>query len=371
MSKGNVSIIGIGRLGICSALVWEKKGYNVVGVDIFPGYVDAINNRTFVSQEPSVSDWLKSCKNLKASTNLDEAVSHSDLLFILVATPTGVGEKSYDHSTLSRVLTSLNEKKIANKHVIIGCTVLPGYIAHTGRFLLRDCTNCTLSYNPEFIAQGDIINGFIKPDIVLIGEGNKVIGDRLEEMYTSSCENNPRICRMSPESAEITKLSVNCFITTKIAYCNMIGDIADHTPNANKFDILQAVGGDSRVGLKCLKPGYGFGGPCFPRDNRALANYARTVNINPLICEATDNSNKLHAQLMTTDFLHQNLDKYVFDDVAYKEGCKVPIIEESQKLEVGKGLVKAGKKVVIRDRKIIINEVINEFGNYFDYEVTD
>jgi len=74
---------------------------------------------------------------------------------------------------------------------------------------------------------------------------------------------------------------------------------------------------------------------------------------------------------MAEDLLKQNLDKYVFEDVAYKEGCKVPIIEESQKLEVGKQLVKAGKKVIIRDRKIIINEVINEFGNFFEYEITD
>jgi len=193
----------------------------------------------------------------------------------------------------------------------------------------------------------------------------------LEDIYKKGCENTPRICRMSAESAEITKLAVNCFITTKIAFCNMVGDIADHTPNADKFDILQAVGGDSRVGLKCMKPGYGFGGPCFPRDNRALANYARTLSVNPLIPEATDNSNKLHAQLMVQDFLKQNLDKYVFEDVAYKEKCQVPIIEESQKLEVAKLLVKAGKKVLIRDRKIIINEVILEFGSLFEYEITD
>jgi len=367
----NVTIIGIGRLGICTGLVWENKGYNVLGVDIVHPYVESINNKTFDSKEPKVTDYLKASKNLRATTSIDEGVNHSDLLFVLVDTPTGVGEKSYDHSKLSRVISSLNDRKLVNKHVIIGCTVLPGYIANTARILLRDCTNTTLSYNPEFIAQGDIINGFLKPDIVLIGQGNKEVGDRLEDMYLKVCENTPRICRMSPESAEITKLSINCFITTKIAFCNTIGDIADHTPNANKFDILQAVGGDSRVGLKCLKPGYGFGGPCFPRDNRALGNYARSVNINPLLPEATDQSNKLHAQLMIKDYLKQNLDKYVFEDVAYKEGCQVPIIEESQKLEVARGLVRAGKKVLIRDRKIIIREVILEFGNQFEYEITD
>jgi len=365
-----ISIIGIGRLGLCAALVWEKKGYSVLGVDIFPRYVEQINDRSFVSLEPLVSDMLKESKNLRATTNFDEALAFSDLIFILVATPTGVGEKSYDHSHLSRVLAQINDRKVSNKHVIIGCTVLPGYIANVGRYLLRDCVDTTLSYNPEFIAQGDIIRGFLAPDIVLIGEGNKDIGDRLEEVYRC-CENKPRICRMAPESAEITKLAVNCFITTKIAFCNLIGDIADRTPNANKFDILSAVGGDTRVGNKCLKPGYGFGGPCFPRDNRAIGNYSRSLGVEPMLPEATDNSNKLHAKIMVENFLRENKDKYEFENVAYKDDCLVPIIEESQKLEVAKGLVKHGKKVLIRDRKVVIAEVIKEFGNLFEYQIID
>ena len=82
---------------------------------------------------------------------------------------------------------------------------------------------------------------------------------------------------MSPESAEICKLALYCFITTKISFANMIGALADVTDAADKFDILRCVGDDQRVGPKCLRPGYGFGGPCFPRDNRALGAYARSV----------------------------------------------------------------------------------------------
>jgi len=371
MDPNNISIIGVGRLGICAALVWENKGYNVLGVDLFPSYIDAINNKVLESKEPRVMELLKASHNFRATSNIDEALNYSDMIFILVATPTGVSEKSYDHSHLSRVLSMINDRKVSNKHVIVGCTVLPGYLANVGRFLLRDCTNTSLTYNPEFIAQGDIINGFFNPDVVLIGEGCKEVGDRLETMYKKTCLNKPRICRMSPDSAEITKLAVNCFITTKIAFCNMIGDIADHTPNANKFDILAAVGGDSRVGNKCLKPGYGFGGPCFPRDNRALGYYAKSVGIMPLLPEATDNANKLHAKNMVQDFLKMNQDTYVFENVAYKEDCEVPIVEESQKLEVAKELVKAGKKVILRDRRLILREVILEFGHLFTYEFTD
>jgi UDPglucose 6-dehydrogenase len=148
---------------------------------------------------------------------------------------------------------------------------MPGYIARTGSYSLENCADCTLSYNPEFIAQGAIMQGLTKPDVVLIGEGSKGAGDILQQMYEGATTNLPRICRMSTASAEIMKLSVNCFVTTKKTFANMIGDIADATPGANKMEILAAVGGYSRVGSKCILPGYGFGGPSFLETIEPLA----------------------------------------------------------------------------------------------------
>ena len=176
---------------------------------------------------------------------------------------------------------------------------------------------------------------------------------------------------MSPQSAEIMKLSVNCFVTTKISFANMVGDIADATPGADKMAILAAVGGDSRVGGRCILPGYGFGGPCFPRDNRALGVYARKVGVKPEICEATDRYNRLHADIMAKTLLDQNLGEYVIRDVAYKPRCPVDIIEESQPLEVAKRLVQAGKKVTICDRSAIIELVRRTYGRMFDYTTCD
>ena len=209
--------------------------------------------------------------------------------------------------------------------------------------------------------------------MVLIGEGNKDAGDILQALYEAATVNSPRICRMSPQSAEIMKLSVNCFVTTKISFANMIGDIADATPGADKMDILTAVGGDSRVGTRCILPGYGFGGPCFPRDNRALGLYARKVGIEPEICDATDRYNRRHADIMAKSMLEQDLDEYVIRDVAYKPKCPVDIIEESQPLEVAKKIVQKGKKVTISDRSAIIELVRRTHGRMFSYciESTD
>ena len=272
-----LTVIGIGRLGLCTALAFEKAGYDVLGVDINPAYVNALNNKTFDSPEPHVNELLRQSTHFKATTSLDEGLNFSDLCYIMVDTPSTAAEQAYDHSKLSKVLAEINKRKVNDKHIVIGCTIFPGYIRSIGTFLLHDCVNTTLNYNPEFIAQGDIIRGLENPDIVLIGEGSTEAGDLLEDLYSKTCSNQPQICRMSTDSAEITKLAINCFITTKIAYANMIGDISDQTPGADKYAILKAVGGDKRVGHLYLKPGYGFGGPCFPRDNRALGSYAALV----------------------------------------------------------------------------------------------
>lgn len=365
----NITVIGIGKLGICTALCFEHAGYDVLGVDVTQSYVDQINNKKLNSSEPLVNEYLQESKRFKATTSLEEGLEFSDLYFIIVATPSTPHEEAYDHSALSKILFEINKRKVENKHIIICCTVFPGYIRNVGSDLLKDCKNISLSYNPEFIAQGNIIYGFENPDLVLIGEGSIQAGNVLEAIYKKICKNDSQICRMSPESAEITKLSINCFCTTKIAFANMIGDVAQMTPGANKDDILNTLGKDSRVGSKNLKYGYGFGGPCFPRDNRALGNYIKQVGINPLIPQSTDETNNLHKKLMVKKLLAENRDQYIFEDVNYKDNCNVVILEESQKLAVAQEIARKNKKVIIYDRKEVVSEVRQKFGNLFVYVI--
>eukprot|EP00339_Tiarina_fusa_P028783 CAMPEP_0117050450 /NCGR_PEP_ID=MMETSP0472-20121206/34827_1 /TAXON_ID=693140 ORGANISM="Tiarina fusus, Strain LIS" /NCGR_SAMPLE_ID=MMETSP0472 /ASSEMBLY_ACC=CAM_ASM_000603 /LENGTH=125 /DNA_ID=CAMNT_0004764225 /DNA_START=18 /DNA_END=392 /DNA_ORIENTATION=+ len=125
----------------------------------------------------------------------------------------------------------------------------------------------------------------------------------------------------------------------------MIGDIADATPGADKNDILSAVGADTRVGTKYLRPGYGFGGPCFPRDNRALGGYAEMIGVEPMLPRATDSYNKYHTQRQIKCLLDSGLEAFTFEGIGYKDPCPVPIIEESQKLVVASALARAGRQV--------------------------
>ena len=361
-----ITVIGVGRLGLGLALLIEKSGYNVVGVDVVKPYVDSLNSKTLQTKEPEYEKLLRESNNFRATVDLSEGLNHSDIIFIVVQTPNSGGDKFYDHSILSNILMKINEEKVENKHIIIGSTVMPKYTDEIGDFLLSDCKNCTLNYNPEFIAQGEIIKGFLNPDIVLIGTKSQDLGEKLREIYSKFVQTTPRYCIIPPLEAEITKITINGFITTKLSFANMISDVCDSI-GADKNKVLDSVGGDSRIGNKYFKSGYSFGGPCFPRDTKALAQFVEQSQINNELLLATTKYNEEHIEFQAQQLLTENRDEYLFENICYKENSKIPIIEEGAKLKIAKRLVEARKKVTIKDEKQLINEVKKEYGNIFNY----
>ena len=384
----NITVIGIGKLGLGFALLLERSGYNVLGVDIFQDYVNRINEKTIYFDEPGYDSLLQKSENLKATTSLQDGLYHSNIIFIIVQTPNGGGSRFYDHTILSNLLEKINKLKPENKHFIIGCTVMPKYIQDIGKQLIHQCKNATLSYNPEFVAQGDIVKGFENPDIILIGTESEPLKPVLKEIYNKMTKNEPKFCFMQPTEAEIVKISLNGFITTKISFANMISDLCDTLPNVNKSTVLEAIGSDSRIGTKYFRPGTSFGGPCFPRDTRALKQLMDQNGIQSNILQATTDYNNQHVVFQTEQLLSddktvfENMERlltchntdskshYVFSNVCYKDNSKIPIIEESAKLKIAERLVKHhNKSVTIKDVKPIINEVKKEFGSLFTYEI--
>jgi len=266
----NITVIGIGKLGLGFALLLERAGYNVLGVDIFQDYVNKINDKSIHFSEPKYNELLQNSRNLRATTNLQDGLAHSDIIFLIVQTPNGGGSRFYDHSILSNLLEKINRLRPENKHFIVGCTVMPKYIEDVATTILSDCNQCTVSYNPEFVAQGDIVRGFENPDIILVGTHSHNLKVALKEIYDKMTVSNPKYCFMTPTEAEIVKISLNGYVTTKISFCNMISDLCDTLPNVNKDTVLDAIGSDSRIGTKYFRSGTSFGGPCFPRDTKAL-----------------------------------------------------------------------------------------------------
>ena len=357
-----VTVVGVGRLGICFALTLERAGYDVLGVDISPDYVKQINTKELKSDEQDVEEYLQASNNFRATVDFQEGLEHSDVLYVVVATPS-LPDGRYDHRQLDAVvsqLVALKQATTVEKHFVICSTTMPGYCDTVQEKLSE--LGYVVSYNPEFIAQGTILRDQANPDMVLIGEGSTPAGDILQEMYENMTVSTPAIHRMSRTEAEITKISLNCFLTTKIAYANMVGDIVTKAGGSPDM-VLSAIGAESRVGSKYLRYGFGYGGPCFPRDNRALALYAADLGIDALISKASDESNREHLKFQVEECTAASLE---MPFVTYKP--ESTILTESQQLAYAVGLAQRGVKVHIKERATVIERVREVYGSLFTYE---
>jgi UDPglucose 6-dehydrogenase len=207
----------------------------------------------------------------------------------------------------------------------------------------------SVCYNPEFIALGNVINGLLEPDFVLIGESDPAAGDALEQFYRRYNRNKCRIARMSIISAELTKISVNSYITMKISFTNQLRMIAEKFPKADINTILDAIGTDTRIGHKYLRAGLSYGGPCFPRDNRLLAYTARQAGLQAPLAEASDKVNELTKSNLlekVTSLTSPGATVLVLG-MSYKPDTY--ITEESAGLHLAQTLKKQGRRVIVHD----------------------
>jgi nucleotide sugar dehydrogenase len=360
-----IGVIGVGRLGLCFALNAEAKGFDVIGADTDAGLISGINDRSHTSDEPGVNEALRTCTRLKCTYDVSAVLNpHRHLIFVLVATPSAA-DGGYDHSQVDAVASQLERfgKRADTVHLVIGCTTMPGYCNRLAERL--EPLNYTISYCPEFIAQGTIMRDQLSPDQVLIGEGGTAAGDAIEAFFRTFCDNVPAFCRMDRTSAEIAKIATNCFLTTKISFANSIGDLAIKA-GADPDAILHAIGADSRIGNKYLRYGFGFGGPCFPRDNRALGKFGDDIGYELLLSKATDEVNRRHLEFQFERYAHVSDETIVFDTVTYKKDSN--ILEDSQQLALALRLARAGRKVVVRERPSVLRILESSFPGLFILE---
>ena len=353
-----LSIIGLGKLGAPMAAVMAEKGHTVIGVDISPGFVNAINQGRAPVNEPGLEELVhKNRGRLAATTDCIDAVTATDVTFIIVPTPSeadGSFSLRYVLAAGDSIGQALRRK---NKYhlVTLSSTVMPG---STGGKLLPVLEHASgkrcgddfgLCYNPEFIALGSVIHDMLHPDMVLIGEYDARSGDILVDLYNGLCQSNPTISRMNFVNAELTKLSVNTFVTTKISYANMLARVCETLPGADVEVVTRALGTDSRIGRKYLKGALGYGGPCFPRDNQAFSALARGNGVPATLAEATDNLNRQQVPRLA-EMILSRLPKGGIAGIAglaYKPDTDV--IVESQGLLLAKYLLSRDTEVVVYD----------------------
>tara|TARA_Y100000589_G_scaffold14893_1_gene12121 strand:+ start:11449 stop:12594 length:1146 start_codon:yes stop_codon:yes gene_type:complete len=352
-----IGLIGAGRLGICLALLIERAGYNVLVSDIRPDYVDALNRKEIVTEEPDVQWLLKQTERFEATWENQRVIDECDFIICLVATPS-LNDGSYDISSVWNVVEDFkkSESKLNGKTLVVGCTTNPGDCEKFSEELSYFGVNVV--YNPEFIAQGTIVSDLQNADMVLIGGADDETYEFMQEIYSRIQASPPRWGRMSTTAAELVKIAVNCFLTMKISYANMVGEVMIQAGLADEIEgVMQAIGDDSRIGNKYLKFGYGFGGPCLPRDNRAFASFASKVGVKYNLGETTDNFNDEHAKFLCNYYLSKNKDSkpFYFRYVSYKEGTD--ILTESQQYRLCEDLLYQGYTCYVDDNESIITQL--------------
>lgn len=301
MGNKVLSVIGIGKLGLPLAAYYAYRDYKVIGVDVNKATVDAVNKGKTTIYEPGLEELLRNPHGrLTATTDIKFAVQNSDITFILVPTPSekhGGFSTKYAEEVARQIAEALKGKN--DFHVVVlTSTVLPGATEMVIKPILEKVSgkkcgiDFGLCYNPEFIALGSVIKDLSSPDAVLIGESDEKSGDILTEVYKTVCTNNPPVARMSPYSAELAKLALNVFVTTKISLANAFTEICEQLPGGDIDAVTRFLGLDSRIGPKYLKGGLGFGGPCFPRDNLAFIYLAQRLKTQAWLQDATHKVNR-------------------------------------------------------------------------------
>lgn len=356
-----IGVIGAGRLGICFALLCEQAGYDVLVSDIREDYVKDLNQKKIQTYEPEVEDLLRVSKNFRATTSNREVIDECDLIYTLVSTPS-LDDGSYDVSAVWSVVEDFKDVT-KKKYFVVGCTTNPG---DCNLFQKQVPSNVRVMYNPEFIAQGSIISDLKYADMVLLGvdgEESEIAKD-IRDIYKKIQTSRAIVCTMSTKSAEITKIAVNCFLTTKISYANMLGDVLVKAGCGDEITaVLSSVGCDSRIGKKYLGWGLGYGGPCLPRDNRAFAHFAKSVGLEYNLGYVTDGFNNEHAKTMADywDSANSHNLPFYFEFISYKKGTD--IIIESQQYRLALDLLDRGHKVYIQnDRRVTsqVSDYLNE-----------
>jgi len=379
MQDRAVSVIGLGKLGLCLAASFAKRGFDVLGVDVVPEVVNELNQGRTLLCEPGLPELLAEFggKRLRATLSHPEAIERTDVSCIMVHTPSD-DEGHFSNQFVLRALGSLGRAlKGSSKayHLfIINSTVMPSSMENEFIPLLENASGRKLNegfglcYSPELVALGSVVRDFLRPDVVAIGSSDERAGQWAEEVYRKLCENNPPMFHMSLINAEIFKMSLNCYVTLKISFANALANLCERIPGAHVDAITRALGADRRIGPHYLQGGLAFGGTCFPRDTRAYIVLAKRNGLDAALVEAAETVNRAqdrHLADLVLDEVGRSRQKTVSVlGLAFKPNTNV--IVESPAIKLIDVLVRQGVRVSAYD-PLAIENTRAVFGDKISY----
>ena len=283
-----ISVIGLGKLGLPFAFFLASHGNKILCYDKNKNILDSIKKKKTPFVEPHLEEYIqKYAKNVKVCKSVEDLIDITNVTFLVLPTPSqrdGSFSNQYILNVLKKIGKSLKNKR-NKKHLINVTSTLSPYscekilIPSLEKHNLKNEKDFLISYNPHFIAQGTTIYNLNNPDILLIGANSPVAERILINIYKKIYKKKNVFKSLNLLESEIAKLSVNTFITNKISFANYISELSENSQNTDASKILNVIGQDKRIGHAYMKIGTRFSGPCFPRDNKALANFANKIGI--------------------------------------------------------------------------------------------
>ena len=301
----NIGIIGSGYVGLVAAACFSEMGNEVTCVDVDENKISNLKNGIIPIYEPGLESLVKNNKSknrLFFTTNIDDALSKSEIIFIAVGTPMG-DDGSADLQYVLNVAESIGNN-MSHHLIVVDKSTVPVGTADKVRNVIQECLNnrgSKLTFdvvsNPEFLKEGAAIKDFMNPDRVVVGSNNEESCDKMKELYSPFTVSSDRFISMDIRSAEMTKYAANAMLATKISFINEISNICERV-GADVNHVRKGIGSDSRIGYKFIYPGCGYGGSCFPKDVKALINISSTVNYSPNLITAVEKVNDQQKQVL-------------------------------------------------------------------------
>jgi len=283
----NITVIGVGYVGLVTGVCFADLGNRVVCVDINEEKIAGLKQGIVPIYEPGLEELI--ARNVRAhrlsfTTSYAEGLKEAEFVFIAVGTPEGVdGEADLQYVRMAaRSIAEVMDHPL----IIVNKSTVPVGTGDWVADIVRECRNNDVEFavvsNPEFLREGSAISDFMYPDRVVLGSLNREAAEKVAQLYLPL---RAPIMITDLRTAEMIKYASNAFLATRISFINEIANICEAL-GADVKEVATGMGYDKRIGHAFLDAGVGYGGSCFPKDVKALAYMAEIKGRHPQLLRA-------------------------------------------------------------------------------------
>jgi UDPglucose 6-dehydrogenase len=301
-----ICVVGTGYVGLVAGAGFAEFGNDVFCADIDEGKIARLLQGEIPIYEPGLKPLVRRNaeeERLRFTTDVGQAVSDVDAVFIAVGTPPGA-DGSADLSHVWDVAKTVGQHATGFTVVVTKSTVPVGTGDRVMQILKESGPGKDFAVvsNPEFLKEGDAVNDFMKPQRVVVGANDERAAEVMRQLYRPFLRTGNKLLLMDVRSAEVTKYACNSKLATRIALMNDMAALCDHV-GANISKVREGMAWDDRIGPRFLFPGVGYGGSCFPKDVKAIIATARDEGMKLQILESVEEVNELQKGLLADKVL--------------------------------------------------------------------